>query len=96
MVSPGSTKTTMENELEKFITHKSWRKLHSLLEGPLGEIKALYRQKASSRTWDLSLLRVECFWLSWAKGRLVNSNQKEWVWVSSEGVLSKERKRRMS
>lgn len=81
MVNHSSTKTARESKREKFITHRYWRRYRALLEGLHGDIKALYRQRVSCRTWDIYLyrgLQVECFWdCSQIKTEFGNLNQKE-------------------
>lgn len=42
-MSRGSTKTTRETEIEKFITHRSWRKYTVRLQGPHEEVRAGHR-----------------------------------------------------
>ena len=39
-------KTNREIEVEKFITHRSWRKYLTNLKGPRGEVKAEADRKA--------------------------------------------------
>ena len=40
---PCFNNSTRETKVEKFITHRSWRKYTAGLQGPYGEIKAEYR-----------------------------------------------------
>lgn len=42
---PGLRKDHREIEIEKFITHRSWRRYMAQLKGPLREIKARSRQR---------------------------------------------------
>ena len=46
---PRSTRDHRENEIEKFITHKSWREVHILSWGEV-KVKAGCRQREWSRT----------------------------------------------
>lgn len=45
MVSPWSIKDPRENTIEKFITHRSWKKYVAYLEVPLREVKTGCRQE---------------------------------------------------
>lgn len=47
---------TREIEIEKFITHRSWRKYTASLKGPPREVKAGYRQKQRKHLRHMSLL----------------------------------------
>ena len=79
MVSPIQQKTTREIEIDKFITHRSWRKYTAGLEKSLEEVKGRCRQRGRQDLGHMpsseSVERV--LWGSQAKVRLVNSNLKE-------------------
>lgn len=105
MVSPVQQKTRRETEIDKFITHRSWRKYTAGLEGPLGEVKGRCRQREGERErggGGGQVLRhmplfgsVERVLLgSQAKASLSNSNQKEWGFGKPMKVLPKAHPRR--
>lgn len=77
---PHSTKDQREIEIDKFITHRSWRKYTAGLKRPLEEVKGRYRQRGRQDLGHMpsseSVERV--LWASQAKARLVNPNLKEW------------------
>ena len=91
MVSQVQQKTMKEIEIENFICHKSWRKYTAMAclmpAGHTGSSK-----QSADREWqDLGHMPLLGFvgrvvQVSQAKARLVNSNQKSRVLVSSTGV----------
>lgn len=75
MLDGEQQQTTGEIEMDKFITHRTWRKSIACLEGLRWELKAEYRQAEPAHIF---LLRV-CYWSgvpggSQAKASLVNSS----------------------
>lgn len=97
MVSSIQQKTRRETEIDKFITHRSWRKYTAGLEGPLGEVKGGYREREGGQVLGHMPLfgSVERVLLgSQAKASLSNSNQKEWGFGKPMKVLPKAHPRR--
>lgn len=89
MVSCVQTQTTREIEIEKFITHRSWRKYTACLEGPPREVKTGYRQGEGQDAGHMTLLGSmgRVFGGFQAKTRLVNSNTKKQSFGKPHGGL---------
>lgn len=70
------------------ITCRSWWRNTAYYQGPHREVKAGYKQRECQGLGYIPLLRsmAKC---SWTRVRLVNSNQKSRVLVSSMELLSK-------
>lgn len=56
-MSEGQRQTTRDIEMEKLITHRSWRKSTARLKGPHGEVKAECRQREAG-PWGHTFIRV--------------------------------------
>lgn len=85
-------KTASKSEIEKFITHRFWRRYRAQFEGPRGEVKARCRQREHNRTWSTCFYsppQVECFGISELKPDWSIQTKKSGVWVSSAKILSK-------
>lgn len=52
-VKPWFNKDPRENNIEKFITHRSWRRCMASLKGSHGEIREGCRQSASIRVGSM-------------------------------------------
>ena len=52
MVSHGSTKDHKGIEIDKLITHRSWRRYIAHLEGPCGEVKERQEGKGQDTPLD--------------------------------------------
>lgn len=72
-------KTAGKIEIEKFISHRAWRKYTAYLQGLHGEVKAGCLQREWQDLGHMTLLGFLDGVLlgSLAKARLVHSNQKE-------------------
>ena len=73
-------KTTRETEIEKFISHRSWRKFTACLKGPHGDVKAGCRQIMRQDLGHVPLVGSmdRVLWGSQTKAGLVNLNQQDW------------------
>lgn len=95
MVNPGSIKSTGENEIEKFPSHRSWRSCTAAWW--VGrQAKAGCRQRGQQGLGQMPLLASESGVLLAfvAKAKLSIQTRKSRVWVNSVGFLSKRCTRR--
>lgn len=77
-------------EIEKFNTHRSWRKYGTCLEGPHEEVKAGYRQKKSGRGAHAFMRACEWSALEFLGYSWIGEFKlKKWNLVGPMGILSK-------